>query len=215
MLLHPLIEIYEILFSYFGEQKWWPGETALEIYLGAILTQNTKWENAEKALKGLMESDLLSLEKIRNSDLSRIQNAVRPAGFFRMKAAALKNFADMIYSCFGGRLENALSTPSGKLRESLLSLNGIGYETADSILLYAALKPFFVVDAYTFRILERHGHKVNQMKYEALRTYIEHSLPRNASFYNEFHALIVATGKTFCFKTNPDCVNCPLGVLFR
>lgn len=207
-----LPRIYRKLFSEFGPQHWWPGETSFEVAVGAILTQNTSWSNASAAvqeLKRLKLLDPLRVEKIPQRRLARI---IRSSGYFNQKAKRLKVFARHLNRRYGGRMDRMQPVSTGRLREELLSLWGIGPETADSILLYALEKPVFVVDAYTKRILARHSLIPWDATYSQIQR-IFHSMPgqgRNRTAeYNEYHALIVETGKKLC-RARPDCSSCPL-----
>ncbi len=208
--------MHRALLRALGPQGWWPGDGALEISLGAILTQNTAWTNVERAISNLKRARVLtknmrrSLEKLHATPRARLAQWVRPSGYFRQKARRLKHFVRHAMERHGGDLERWYKRPVGALRRELLSLDGIGPETADSILLYAAGKRTLVVDAYTRRVLARHGFPVQGLPYDELRAYLEARLPRSARLYNEFHALIVHVGKTWCRRRVPRCVACPL-----
>lgn len=167
---------YAALYREWGAQHWWPAETQFEVIVGAYLTQNTAWINVERALSNLRHSNLLSVEGIRSVRLSTLQRLIRPSGYFRQKAARLKTFVRFLYKKYEGSLQRMFSEPTAKLREELLGLNGVGPETADSILLYAGNHPVFVVDAYTRRILERHGILAGNSDYEEIRQLFEISL---------------------------------------
>jgi endonuclease-3 related protein len=198
------------LFAAYGPQRWWPGRSRFEVIVGAILTQNTAWKNVELAIANLRSAGLLSPQAARGAHPARLAACLRPSGYFRQKAKTLKNFVAFLFSEYGGSLNRLFATPTEILREQLLALRGIGPETADSILLYAGKRPVFVVDAYARRILERHGLAHPDARYEQLRATFEFALPRDHQLFNEFHALIVQTGKKHCRKTKPDCSNCPL-----
>jgi endonuclease-3 related protein len=204
-----LLEMYKAMFDRFGPQHWWPGETAIEIVVGAVLTQNTSWKNVEKAIGRLSERGLLSLKALHSSNPTELADAIRPAGYYNIKAKRLKNLVGLIASSHGEDLEGFLSQETHRLREALLSVKGIGPETADSILLYAGGHPVFVVDAYTFRILSRHGMCDETAAYQELQDLFMDHLPHETALFNEFHALIVRTAKEFCAKT-PRCAQCPL-----
>ncbi|HEV1994598.1 MAG TPA: hypothetical protein VGR03_09725 [Candidatus Acidoferrum sp.] len=207
---HAFRQFYDALYSALGPQHWWPGRTPFEVILGAILTQNTSWANVERAMANLRKAKLLTpraMEKISGPRLARL---VRPSGYFRQKARKLKAFMRFLRREYGGSLSRMFRTPVGELREKFLAVHGIGPETADSILLYAGQQPAFVVDAYTRRILERHGHAAPRDSYEQIRARFESVLPRDAHLYNEYHALIVHTGKNWCRTKNPRCDECPL-----
>ena len=201
--------MYRLLFERFGPQHWWPGETEIEIVVGAILTQNTNWKNVEKALANLKRGGLLSVQALDALQLQALAEELRPAGYYNIKAKRLKNLIRLIKEKYDGELERMLGEHPSTLRMELLSVNGIGRETADSILLYAARAPVFVVDAYTHRILYRHGMADEQTTYEELQSLFMENLPDDAALFNEFHALIVKTGKDLCRKV-PRCEICPL-----
>jgi len=193
-----LIEIYNKLLDQFGHKKWWPADTPFEVVVGAILTQQTKWENVEKAIRNLKENRLMAEEPLAIAKIENLEDLVRCTGFFRQKAKRLKAVSTFFY-------ENPyiLDKPVEELRETLLSLNGIGKETADSIVLYAANKPKFVIDAYTKRICSCVGIDGD---YGALQSLFESSIPKDVPLYKEFHALIVEYGKQFCGKKR--CSEC-------
>src|SRR5713226_9912275 len=201
---------YDALFAAHGPQYWWPGRSAFEVVVGAILTQNTSWTNVELAIRNLRRKKLLTPRAMETVSLARLARLVRSSGYFRQKAKKLKCFVRFLRSEYGGSLTRMFRTPTAALREKLLSVHGIGPETADSILLYAGKHPVFVVDAYTRRILERHQLADPQHSYEYVRLFFERSLPPDVPLYNEFHALIVQTGKDYCRARNPRCDQCPL-----
>ncbi|MBN3036922.1 MAG: endonuclease III domain-containing protein [Candidatus Diapherotrites archaeon] len=194
------LSLYKRLLKEYGPQHWWPAETQYEIIVGAILTQNTAWKNVEKAVKNLKERDLLSPEAVSSARVATLESCIRPAGFFRQKAERLKH----VTSHFLGypSLDAFFGRPTSLVREELLSWNGIGPETADSILLYAGGHAVFVVDAYTRRLCERLGWPHGS--YEEVQSFFERGLPRDAALFNEFHALIVEHAKRYCRK-NPLC----------
>ncbi len=224
--LHPrlLHEVYQTLFEHFGPQHWWPGESPFEIMVGAILTQNTAWTNVEKAIMNLKRERVLTPKALFNLTPSRLARLIRPAGYFNIKARRIRNFTAFYLCHFGGKIEKMRILRTAKLRQMLLDVNGIGRETADSILLYAALKPIFVIDAYTRRIFARHRiawrscgrlrrhspASLHEQDYESWRALFETSLPRNLELFNDFHAQIVALGKNYCRPKNPVCKGCPL-----
>jgi len=207
----PLDEYYNALFTHFGPQHWWPGRTPFEIIVGAILTQNTSWANVEKAIANLRAANLLRPAAIEKASLRKLERLVRPSGYFRQKARKLKAFCAFLRAEYGGSLKRMFATPTILLRQKLLGVFGIGPETADSILLYAAGHPVFVVDAYTKRILVRHGWAGETTKYEDIRWAFERQFPGETRRFNELHALIVNTGKHFCLRGEPLCDRCPLG----
>ncbi len=219
-----LFNIYRSLLSHFGPQNWWPAEGGFqprewEICIGAILTQNTNWKNVEKALSNLKEAKALSPEGIAQMNVTKISKLIRPSGYFRQKAGRLKEFARFVLSfkSFNDFIRNVT-------REQLLQVNGIGRETADSILLYACGRPVFVIDAYTRRILSRAGMIDENLDYDDIRLYLEYQLgsaddarrfsalkeKEIVQLYNEFHALLVALGKNICTKSEPACGECPI-----
>jgi endonuclease-3 related protein len=201
---------YDTLFAAHGPQHWWPGRTAFEIIVGAILTQNTSWGNVESAIRNLRRERLLTARAIEDVSFARLARLVRSSGYFRQKAKKLKCFVRFLRSEYGGSLARMFRTPTAALRDKLLSVHGIGPETADSILLYAGKHAVFVVDAYTRRLLERHKLAAPSQSYEEIRQLFEGSVPGDAPLYNEFHALIVRTGKEYCRARNPRCSECPL-----
>ncbi|MDE3108950.1 MAG: endonuclease III domain-containing protein [Acidobacteriota bacterium] len=207
----PLDEYYHALFAHFGPQHWWPGKTPFEVIVGAILTQNTSWANVEKAIANLRAESLLSPAAIDRIPLRKLERLVRSSGYFRQKARKLKAFCEFLRTEHSGSLERMFATPTIELREKLLGVFGIGPETADSILLYAGGHPVFVVDAYTKRMLARHGWHYENAGYEDVRRTFETQFPGDSRRFNEFHALIVSTGKQFCLKREPLCHACPLG----
>ena len=201
---------YDALFAAHGPQYWWPGRSAFEVIVGAILTQNTSWTNVEPAIRNLRREKLLTPRAMETVSLARLARLIRSSGYFRQKAKKLKCFVRFLRSEYGGSLTRMFRTPTAALREKLLAVHGIGPETADSILLYAGEHPVFVVDAYTRRLLERHQLATRAQSYEEIRRLFEGSLPGDAPLYNEFHALIVRTGKEYCRTRNPRCSECPL-----
>jgi len=206
----PLRAYYDALFAAHGPQHWWPGRSAFEVIVGAFLTQNTSWTNVEPALRNLRREKLLTPRAMETVSLARLARLIRSSGYFRQKAKNLKCFVRFLRGEYGGSLARMFRTPTRALREKLLSVNGIGPETADSILLYAGQHPVFVVDAYTRRLLERHELATPAQSYEEIRRLFEDSFPGDAPLYNEFHALIVRTGKEYCRTRNPRCSECPL-----
>lgn len=236
-------QYYLALVQRWGGQNWWPAQSRFEVIVGAYLTQNTAWINVEKAMANLRRARILTVKGVREIPLDELEQLVRPSGYFRQKAQRLKTFVHFLDTNYGGSLERMFTQPTGKLRAELLALNGVGPETADSILLYAGSHPVFVVDAYTRRILERHGIIHPKTTYEEIRALIENAIsgaepevlkvpgpgaePRHsvsrmsamqrshlAQHYNEFHALIVKTGNELCRGT-PRCESCPLQPFFK
>jgi endonuclease-3 related protein len=205
--------IYEALFDSFGPQHWWPGDTPLEVIVGAILTQNTAWANVEKAITNLRRNGALTLSGLRLLDGRRLASLIKPSGYYNQKAVKLKAFIAFLDREYGGSLSRMTREKTAALREALLGVHGIGPETADSILLYACGKPVFVVDAYTGRILRRHHIISEDAGYKEIQQLMMSELPRSVKLYNEFHALLVKLGKEYCKKKNPRCGECPLGEL--
>ena len=204
-----LHEVYERLLQHYGPQHWWPADSPLEVMLGAILTQNTSWKNVEKALKNLREADLMDASRLLAVAPAELEELLRPAGYFRQKVARIRNLLKLLFDRYQGELTRMFATDLETLRQELLALNGIGPETADSILLYAAGKPSFVIDTYTNRVMKRHGWIEYEADYHAMKDHFESTLERDVALYNEFHALLVRVGNQHCRKT-PDCENCPL-----
>jgi len=202
--------VFHRLFGHFGPQRWWPADSPLEVMVGAILTQNTAWSNVEIAIKALRESHILSsMAALVNTTEETLSGLIRPCGYFRVKAHRIKNLIAAVEVQTGGCLDKFLSLPRAELREKLLSISGVGPETADSILLYAAKKPVFVVDAYTRRALFRHGWISPKATYDDIQSLFMEHLPLDVSLYNEYHALWVALGKVFC-RPKARCSGCPL-----
>jgi endonuclease III related protein len=204
-----LTEIYDLLLDRFGPQHWWPGQTPFEIIVGAILTQNTNWANVEKAINNLKTANLLDPNKLNNTSYDRLAELIRPAGYYNIKAKRLKNFLDWLFETYDGDLSQLENLDADSLRQQLLSINGIGLETADSIVLYAFNKPIFVIDTYTCRVMGRHCFIEPGADYEQVRDVFESFLPSDVKLFNEFHALLVMVGKNFC-KPKPKCEGCPL-----
>ncbi len=203
-----LLTLYKSLYEFFGPQHWWPAQSKFEVCIGAILTQNTAWRNVEKAIANLKKANKLSLEGILSLSEKELAKLIRSAGYYNQKAKKLKAFCSYIKENYEGSLEKFFSKSIHELREELLSLHGIGSETADSIILYAADKPSFVVDAYTERIIERFCNLRFNSRDE-LKKFFESKLPKDVKLYNEYHALLVALGKHFCRK-KPLCLECPI-----
>jgi endonuclease-3 related protein len=235
--------MYRKLARSWGQQHWWPAETPFEVIVGAILTQNTSWTNVERALASLRAAGMLNVPGIRAVPLVRLQELVRSSGYYRQKAQRLKDFVGFLDKKHAGSLETMFATPTDQLRAELLSLKGIGPETADAILLYAGNYEIFVVDAYTRRVLERHGAVDERANYDQVRTLVQSALrgerplvalkprvPKKvpvhepsamstarrspvSQVYNEMHGLFVQVGKRYCLKQEPRCEACPLRTL--
>lgn len=204
-----LTEIYALLLKRFGPQHWWPGEGQFEIIVGAILTQNTNWTNVEKAIANLKAADCLEPEKLHRINIERLAELIRPAGYFNIKAKRLKNLLNWLFDNYDGKLENIEAVATSRLREELLSVSGIGPETADSILLYAFERPVFVVDAYTARIAARHNLIEPPFDYAELQRLFADNLDEDVQTFNEYHALLVRCGKEYC-RPKARCAGCPL-----
>ncbi len=218
--------LYRMLAREFGPRHWWPvterGEKKpsykrrsrlsarqkFEVCVGAILTQNTAWKNAERAIENLLNAGILSVQGISSTPGKRLASLIKPSGYFNQKSLRIKRFAAHVRKEYAGNLEKMLSKPAAQLRQELLSLHGIGEETADSIMLYAAGRPVFVVDAYTKRIAERVFGKEFR-SYAELQQFFWEGMPRSVPKYGEFHALLVELGKNFCTK-KPQCGKCPI-----
>jgi endonuclease-3 related protein len=204
-----LIEMYERLFRAVGPRHWWPGESPFEVIVGAILTQNTSWANVEKAIENMKKAEILTPIGIRGVKMDELGQVIKPSGSFRLKASRLKRFVDFFYDEFDGDMSRMRSQEPGSLRERLLKVDGIGPETADSILLYALEKPIFVVDAYTKRVFSRHDLISEKSSYEEVQDMVMGELDGDIGIYNEFHALLVFLGKHWCRRI-PRCGGCPL-----
>ncbi len=206
-------QTYQKLYKAFGAQSWWPGETPFEVIVGAILTQNTNWKNVEKAIVNLKfhlkPFGPLTLHQLTTTELAKL---IKPAGYFNVKAKRLNNFLDFLFKEYDGQIEKMKKEDLGTLRKKLLGVNGIGPETADSILLYALDKPIFVVDAYTKRFLYRHNMIGLNEDYHDVQKVFSSVLKKDVQKFNEYHALIVRLGKGFC-KTKPNCQTCVLNRL--
>jgi len=204
-----LLNIYQTLYKTYGPRNWWPGETDFEVMVGAILTQNTSWRNVERAIQKLKGKGALNPEGIHRLKKSHLASLIRSSGYYRIKADRLKSFVDFLFEEYGGNLARMRRGRFEALRKKLLGVKGIGPETADSILLYGLRKPIFVVDAYTKRILSRHGLISEKASYEEVQKFFMDRLPKDQKLFNEYHALFVHLGKTFCKKI-PKCNLCSL-----
>jgi endonuclease-3 related protein len=202
--------MYARMLAQLGPQHWWPAETPFEVMVGAILTQNTNWSNVERAIDNLKRAGLLSLTALSDLPVALLAHYIRPAGYYNIKAGRLKNLLDHISRHFGDDLQAFFDQPLPVFRDQLLAIKGIGPETADSILLYAANLPIFVVDAYTHRILLRHQLIDEDCDYRMIQEWFMDHLPCETGLYNEFHALLVKVGNLYCKKKKPDCEACPL-----
>ncbi len=190
-------QIYRTLLETYGPQNWWPARTRAEMMIGAVLTQNTAWTNVEKALSNLRKNRALNFRALETAPPARLAAWIRPAGYFNQKTVYLKALAGRIEKDFDGSLSRLFRLDTPELRKTLLAVKGIGPETADSILLYAAKRPVFVVDAYTRRLLAHYGYeKQSRLPYDAVAEFFTAALPADVPMYNEFHALIVRWGKS-------------------
>ncbi len=204
-----LRQVYDRLFSAFGPQHWWPGETAFEVMVGAVLVQNTAWKNVKKAIDNLRAGGLLEPRRLYELPVEQLEELIRPAGYFRLKTQRLRHLLQFLVEEHHGSVERMFRTNWRTLREQLLAVHGIGPETADSILLYAGRVPVFVIDAYTYRMMTRHGWIEPEADYYALQEHFAANLEEDEALFNEFHALIVRLGHLHCRKT-PKCEGCPL-----
>jgi len=204
-----VLEIYKILLNHFGHQNWWPAETRDEIIIGSILTQSVSWQNVDKALNNLQQNNLLSIEALHNTTAEEIAPLIIPTLYHNVKAKKLKNFSDFLYEKYEGNLDKLFSVSLPKLRKEVLSISGIGEETADCILLYVGQKPSFVIDAYTKRIFHRLGYTDDNISYHQLQKFITDRIPLDLDLYQDFHAQLVMLGKDFC-KPKPKCEGCTL-----
>jgi endonuclease III related protein len=204
-----LTRIYNRLLEAYGPQHWWPADSRLEVMVGAVLTQNTNWKGVEKAVANLKENGLLSPDKIQATSAEKLATLIKPAGYFNLKARRLKNLIGMVAETYGGDLDAMGRMETAQLCQELLSVNGVGPETADSILLYAFHRPIFVVDTYTYRVTSRHGLIEEEVSYHALQDLFMQHLPLDVDMFNEYHALLVRVGKSHC-QRKPRCQDCPL-----
>ncbi len=201
--------IYRKLFSFYGCRDWWPGDSPFEVAVGAILTQNTNWANVEKAIANLKHHRALSAKALHEMPIQDIASLIRPSGYYNVKAKRLKAFIGFLMAAYEGDMALMAGTSTERLRVDLLAINGVGQETADSILLYALNRPVFVIDAYTKRVFSRHGIMDVRAGYEECQNLFHGSMQADTAVYNEYHALIVSVGKEFC-RPAPRCARCPL-----
>jgi endonuclease-3 related protein len=204
-----LIDIHRRLLDRFGPQHWWPAEEPFEVIVGAILTQSAAWGNVEKAIANLKAAEALPPKKLRQLPLPKLAKLVHPCGYYNAKALKLKSFAFWLGNHYNDDLDRLFVTDTDDLRRQLLSVHGIGQETADSILLYAAGKPVFVIDAYTRRIISRIGLSPSKDSYAGYQAFFMDNLPADAGLFNEYHALLVRLGKDVC-RRRPLCPQCCL-----
>jgi endonuclease-3 related protein len=209
-MIRKIQSVYKKLYCCFGPQHWWPAKGPFEVMVGAILTQNTNWLNVEKAIHNLKKNKLLNPTRLYRLSQKRLAALIRPAGYYNIKARRLKEFLIFFFKYYQGNLKKIAQKDPWLLRHQLLSVNGIGPETADSILLYALNKPAFVIDAYTKRILLRHRLIKAEATYEEAQELFRRNLKKDVKLFNEYHALLVKLGKEFCLKNKPRCDMCPL-----
>ena len=202
-------QVYQHLYDELGPQHWWPGQSPLEVMVGAVLVQNTAWKNVERAIDNLREASLLTPQRLLDAATDEIEELIRPAGYFRQKTKRLRGLIEFVIREYGGSIDAMREADTSQMREQLLALHGIGPETADSILLYALEKPILVVDTYTHRIFARHGWIAYEADYHQLQQHLTSELPAETLLYNEMHALLVNVGHHHCRKT-PRCDQCPL-----
>lgn len=208
-LTQTLEEIYRRLLEHYGPQHWWPADDSFEVVVGAILTQSAAWTNVERAIDNLKKENALNPAALRQLPIDELAELIRPSGYFNVKARKVKAFAERLGARYGDSLERMFSLNMPDLRSELLSIYGIGQETADSIILYAARKPIFVIDAYTHRITDRLGLSSNKLDYSSLQALLMDYLPHDEKLFNEYHALFVRHGKVTC-KRSPICQACCL-----
>lgn len=204
-----LNDIFERLQCAYGPQHWWPADSAMEVIVGAILTQNTAWSNVERAIVRLREADSLSWSALRDVSQEELAELIKPSGTFRVKAARLKAFVNALWGRHKGSLDTMLAGELQQVRGRLLAIHGIGPETADAILLYAGHRPTFVVDAYTKRVLRRHHIIWSDAEYANVQRLFHEAIAPEPRIYNEYHALLVAVGKKHC-RSRARCDGCPL-----
>ena len=208
-----LLAIYDCLFATYGPQHWWPAESPFEVMVGAILTQSAAWKNVEKAIANLKAANALTPQALRRLTLPELAALVRPSGYYNAKARKLKTMAEWLGENYGGDIAKMSVQNTERLREQLLSVHGIGPETADSIILYAANRPVFVIDAYTRRIFDRIGFVPESPNYAGYQTLFMNNLPADANLFNEYHAMLVQLGKEACRSKKPVCARCCLKAL--
>ncbi|MCX5714282.1 MAG: endonuclease III domain-containing protein [Candidatus Omnitrophica bacterium] len=203
-------KIYKKLYAEFGPQHWWPAESPFEVMVGAILTQNTNWQNVEKAINNLRAHKVLTPKRLYKTPHRKLASFIRSAGYYNIKAKRLRSLLDFFFKAYNGNIGKMRAASTEDLRQQLLSVNGVGPETADSILLYALDKPVFVVDAYTRRALTRHGLIDQDAPYGKIQDLFMRNLKKDVRLYNEYHALLVKLGKDYCLKKKARCQACPL-----
>jgi len=207
---HLFSAMYAAMHAALGPSRWWPAQTPFEVAIGAILTQNTNWNNVQKAIDNLRANDLLSAQRLSLASDALLEACIRPSGFFRQKTLKIRHFLRFLEQQGALDMDGLREIPTDRLRADLLAVKGIGPETADSILLYALNRPVFVVDAYTARICQRHALVPEEVSYHELQELFMNHLDADPVLYNEFHALLVRVGKDWCRKRTPRCPGCPL-----
>lgn len=215
MLMTDFQQVYQLLFDYYGPQHWWPADTPFEILVGAVLTQNTSWGNVEKALASLREKGLLEYETFSQLAPDEIAPLIRPSGYYNLKAQRLRNLITLVEEEYGGDFALFCKGERSSLREQLLSVKGIGPETADAIMLYVCRRPSFVVDTYTHRVFSRHCMVDEESDYHSIQEQFVNNLPEDTELYGEYHGLIIRVAKDFCKKKVPLCEGCPLEGVHR
>ncbi len=205
-----LTDIFNKLFDAFGPQYWWPAQNDFEVAIGAILTQSVSWKNVEKAIFNLKSADMLSIDGILEADDKNLAELIKSTRFYNQKAAKLKNFCRHIKNKYAGDIYMLFDNDVMTMRRELLTIKGLGPETVDSIILYSAKKPIFVVDAYTKRIFSRIGYFDENTDYKDMQDFFMEHLPEDTQLFNEYHALIVKLGKDYCLNKRPKCESCPL-----
>lgn len=208
----PLLEVYDRMLEAFGPQGWWPADSPTEVIVGAILVQNTAWGNVERAIAQLKAACPMDATAIDSLSVTELEELIKPAGPYRVKAKRLRNLLRLIVEEHQGSLDALFALPTQELRAKLLAVNGVGQETADSIVLYAAGGARFVVDAYTRRVFQRHGWLAGGEKYAEVQALFEQTLPADAALFAEYHALLVEVAKRHC-RPKPRCEDCPLAPL--
>jgi endonuclease III related protein len=203
------MEVYRRLHAALGPQQWWPADSPFEVMVGAVLVQNTAWKNVERAIANLRDAGALDAWRLASLPWEELEELIRPAGYFRIKARRLRNLVDLVVERYDGSIEAMRQVDASTMRDQLLAVHGVGPETADSILLYALDKPVMVVDAYTHRIWARHGWVDYDVDYHLLQEETSRGMPDDAGVLNEFHALVVNIGSRWCKRT-PKCDTCPL-----
>lgn len=210
MIADKLLKIYDLMLKTFGPQHWWPAQEDFEVVVGAILTQSVSWKNVEKAIENLKTENLLSLDGILTTEKEKLGGLIRSTMYYNQKSDKLRRFCHYIQENYHGNIKKLFEKGVYEMRQELLGIKGIGPETADSIILYAAHKPIFVVDAYTRRIFSRVGLFSEDVKYQEMQDLFMDNLPTDVKLFNEYHALIVKLGKDYCKKTKPFCKKCPI-----